>query len=106
MTCGDKQGTTTGHSRHKQAGEEPCAACYTARRSYEQEHKRRARAAGRVAPESPHTVAQHRRYIAARGRALTRIAHMYPQVMARLLAEELGDDDLVDRKPYKWKATG
>lgn len=106
MTCGDRQGTLTGFARHKRAGEDPCSACHLARRSYERGHKQRSRAAGRVAPESAHTAAQHRRYIAARGRALTRVAQMYPQVMARLLAEELGDDDLVHRKPYKWKATG
>lgn len=102
--CGDKVGTRAGFRRHGRANEQSCEPCRVARRDYESEHKRRARAAGRVTPQSAHTVAQHRRYIAARGRALSRLAEVHPEQMARLLADELGPDDIVVRQPWKWRA--
>lgn len=101
--CGDKAGTRAGYRRHRSAGERPCEPCHVACRTYEANHKRRARAAGRTSPPSEHTVAQHRRYIAARGRALSRLAEAHPAEYVALLTDELGPDDVVVRQPWKWK---
>lgn len=35
MSCGDKQGTITGHWRHTTVGESPCRPCREARNAYQ-----------------------------------------------------------------------
>lgn len=85
-------GTAAAYDRHRRLGEPTCLRCRdgVAVRRLHNNHER----------------TQHRRYIAARGRAMTRVAQLHPQDMAQLLAEELGDNDLVERNPRTWKATG
>jgi hypothetical protein len=87
-------GTVSAYARHRKRGEQPCQPCKDAANA-EQKARRAA---------NPQHVAQHRRYIAARGRALSRLAEAHPEEMAAFLAEELGPDDIAVRKPTKWTA--
>lgn len=90
VTCG----TLSGYQRHLRHGEETCRPCRAAANA-----DQRARRAA-----NPSHVVQHRRYIAARGRALSRLAERHPDEMAALLAQELGPEDPVTRAPRKWRA--
>lgn len=38
--CGDKRGTTTGHSRHRRAGEAPCCECREAHNAFNRQYRR------------------------------------------------------------------
>ncbi len=86
-------GTRAGYAKHRRNGETACRQCKDANTA--EYHRRRATTAN---------VEQHRLYIAARGRALSRLADAHPQEYAALLTDELGPDDVVVRQPWKWKA--
>ncbi len=90
IECGTRAGYRK-HQRNDEAACQPCKAANTA----EYHHRRRATTAN---------VEQHRLYIAARGRALSRLAESHPAEYAALLTDELGPDDVVVRQPWKWKA--
>lgn len=88
-----KCGTRAGYTKHLRNDEPTCRPCKDANTA--EYHRRRATTAN---------VEQHRLYIAARGRALSRLAEAHPREYAALLADELGPDDVVVRQPWKWKA--
>lgn len=89
MVCG----TRGGYAKHLRNGEPTCQPCKDAKTA--DYHQRRA---------TNTNVEQHRRYVAARGRALSRLADAHPTQFAALLADELGPNDVVVRQPWKWKA--
>lgn len=84
-----RHGTTSGWALHKQLGEDPCPACYTAKSEYD----RRRNAA-------PEEVRRRRLHARAQARANQQLAHRHPSeyralyeaAKAELLAEQEASD--------------
>lgn len=75
-------GSYGGAQAHRRRGEEACDDCKAAARAYAAEHRATYRRAGRD------PLAQHKRQKKLRGRALSRLAEMYPEDYRRLYQEE------------------
>ena len=76
-------GTYGAYQRHLRRYEDVCPACKEASRAYIREYRRASRAKD---PSSR----QPQKYAAARGRALARLAHIYPEIYRALYVEEMG----------------
>lgn len=74
-----------GYERHRVLGTPTCDECRAANAAY--------RRAWRAAHRTPEVLAQRARYMAARGRALTRLAKAYPAQFRDYLDEELMRND-------------
>lgn len=71
-------GTPSGWNRHRRNGERPCERCVDAKAAYD----RRWRAA-------PERTRRNRRLARARGLALQRLSHRYPEEYSELYREAL-----------------
>lgn len=86
-----EHGTLRGFRQHQKRGEPICRPCLDAENAREKEKRR----------TDPRYREMRREYIAARGRALTRIAARYPEEMAVYLAAELAQGSPTPDQPTK-----
>lgn len=79
-------GTYAAWQRHRNAGEEPCEACWQAKRAYQAAYRK-------IAPRRPATK-QRRARRNAEYRARVALTLRYPEAFADLLARELAKEGI------------